>query len=54
MPELQQIVPLKLVEKYAIESALTRCLGNVAEAARKLKVSQATLYRKIKQYGLKT
>ncbi len=48
-----QIIPLKLVEKYAIESALSRCLGNVAEAASKLKISQATLYRKIKQYGLK-
>lgn len=51
--EKQHIVPLKMVEKYAIEAALTRCLGNVAEAANKLKVSQATLYRKIKQYGLK-
>ena len=48
-----RIVPLDLVEKYAIESALKRCLGNVAEAARKLKIGQATLYRKIKQYGLK-
>ncbi|MFA5812622.1 MAG: sigma-54 dependent transcriptional regulator [bacterium] len=48
-----RIVPLELVEKYAIESALKRCLGNVAEAARKLKIGQATLYRKIKQYGLR-
>lgn len=51
--EKHQVIPLKLVEKYAIESALSRCLGNVAEAAGKLKISQATLYRKIKQYGLK-
>ncbi len=49
----QKIIPLELVEKYAIESALKRCLGNVSEAARKLKIGQATLYRKIKQYGLK-
>ncbi|MFH0800170.1 MAG: sigma-54 dependent transcriptional regulator [Pseudomonadota bacterium] len=49
----QKILPLTLVEKYAIESALKRCLGNVAETARKLKVGQATLYRKIRQYGLK-
>jgi DNA-binding NtrC family response regulator len=52
-PNPDQIVPLKLVEKYAIESALTRCMGNVLETSKKLKVSQATLYRKIKQYGLK-
>ena len=45
--------PLELVEKYAIEAALKRCLGNVGEAARKLKIGQATLYRKIKHYGLK-
>ena len=48
-----KIIPLELVEKYAIESALRRCLGNVGETARKLKIGQATLYRKIKQYGLR-
>ncbi|MFH1830335.1 MAG: sigma-54 dependent transcriptional regulator [Pseudomonadota bacterium] len=48
-----KIIPLELVEKYAIEAALKRCLGNVGEAARKLKIGQATLYRKIKHYGLK-
>jgi len=48
-----RIIPLELVEKYAIENALKRCLGNVSEAARKLKIGQATMYRKIKQYGLK-
>ncbi len=48
-----RIIPLELVEKYAIEAALKRCYGNVGETARKLKIGQATLYRKIKQYGLK-
>ena len=48
-----RILPLDLVEKYAIEAALKRCLGSVSEAARKLKVGQATLYRKIRQYGLR-
>ncbi len=48
-----KIIPLELVEKYAIEAALRRCLGNVGEAARKLKIGQATLYRKIKHYGLR-
>ncbi len=50
----QKVIPLELVEKYAIEAALKRCLGNVSEAARKLKIGQATLYRKIKQYGLRS
>jgi len=49
----QKIIPLEMVEKYAIEMALKRCFGNVTEAARKLKIGQATLYRKIKRYGLK-
>jgi len=53
LPEEGKIIPLELVEKYAIEAALKRCMGNVAEAARKLKIGQATLYRKIKEYGLK-
>lgn len=51
--EGQKIIPLEQVEKYAIEAALIRCLGNVSEASNQLKIGQATLYRKIKQYGLK-
>lgn len=51
--DTQQIMPLDLVEKYAIESALRKCMGSVADAADKLKIGQATLYRKIKQYGLR-
>ncbi|MBI2345487.1 MAG: sigma-54-dependent Fis family transcriptional regulator [Deltaproteobacteria bacterium] len=49
----QTIVPLDLVEKYAIEAALEKCVGNVGEAAKRLKIGQATLYRKIRQYGLR-
>lgn len=51
--EEQKILPLELVERYAIEAALRQCMGNVSEASRKLKIGQATLYRKIKQYGLR-
>lgn len=50
----QKIIPLELVEKYAIEAALEKCNGNVGETAARLKIGQATLYRKIRQYGLKT
>jgi two-component system response regulator HydG len=49
-----KIIPLENVEKYAIEAALAKCMGSVAEASKQLKIGQATLYRKIKQYGLKT
>lgn len=49
----QKIIPLEQVERYAIEAALAKCLGNVSEASKQLKIGQATLYRKIKQYGLK-
>ncbi len=49
----EKVLPLTLVERYAIEAALRHCGGQVAEAARKLQIGQATLYRKIKQYGLR-
>lgn len=47
------ILPLDLVERYAIEDAIRKCMGNVSEAARKLNIGQATLYRKIRKYGLR-
>lgn len=49
-----QILPLNVVERYAIEAALKLCTGNVSKAARSLKIGQATLYRKIKEYGIET
>ena len=48
------VVPLEVMERYMIESALKQCIGNVAEAAKRLKIGQATMYRKIKQYGLRS
>ena len=50
----QKIIPLEQVEKYAIEAALAKCMGNVSDTARQLEIGQATLYRKIKEYGLKS
>ena len=49
----QKIVPLPLVEQYTIESTLDKCNGDVVLAAKKLQIGQATLYRKIKRYGIK-
>ena len=40
------IVPLWLVEKNAIESAITYCDGNIPKAAALLDVSPSTIYRK--------
>jgi DNA-binding NtrC family response regulator len=43
---------LEAVEKSAIEEALKKFEGNVLEAAKALKVGQATLYRKIRKFGI--
>jgi two-component system repressor protein LuxO len=48
----EDILPFKEVEKRVITEALRGCRGNVAEAARRLKLGQATLYRKIKKYNI--
>lgn len=47
-----KIVPLVDLEKNAIEVALMKFRGNISIVARKLKIGQATLYRKVKKYGL--
>ena len=48
----EELMTLEEVEKFAIESALKKCEGNVMEAAKRLKVGQATLYRKIRKFGI--
>lgn len=48
-----KILPLNMVERYAIEQAFKACTGNVAKTAQRLKIGQATLYRKLKQYGIR-
>ncbi len=50
--EVLEILPFREVEKRVIAQALRGCGGNVADAARRLKLGQATLYRKIKKYNL--
>ncbi|MBL4803981.1 MAG: helix-turn-helix domain-containing protein [Alphaproteobacteria bacterium] len=41
-----KIIPIRELELMAIEHALRVCKGNVQEAALRLKISPATLYRK--------
>ena len=48
----QQIIPLDELEKEAIKSALDVTRGNKRNAAKLLKISERTLYRKIKEYEL--
>jgi two-component system response regulator HydG len=45
--------PLTEVERYYIEQALAVTAGNREEAARMLGIGERTLYRKIKQWGLR-
>lgn len=50
--EENRIIPLIELERRAIELALIKFHGSVAIAAKKLKIGVATMYRKMKQYGL--
>ncbi|MCK6393476.1 sigma-54-dependent Fis family transcriptional regulator [Zoogloea sp.] len=43
---------LRELELEAVRAAMTRSGGNVSAAARSLKVARATLYRKLKQFGM--
>lgn len=54
MDEGGAILPMREVERRAITRALAICSGNVARAARRLQIGQATLYRRIKEYSLPT
>jgi DNA-binding NtrC family response regulator len=49
---LNNDVPLKEMERKMITNALERFHGNRRLAARVLMISERTLYRKIKEYGL--
>jgi transcriptional regulator of acetoin/glycerol metabolism len=43
---------LEDAERVAILQATRQCHGNLAEAARSLRISRSTLYRKMERYGL--
>ena len=47
------VVPLKRIEKKAIEHALRLSDGNISSAARQLNIGRATLYRKIREYDIR-
>jgi two-component system response regulator HydG len=46
-------LPLDQLEKYAIRNTLRLAAGNREQAAKMLGIGERTLYRKLKEYGLK-
>lgn len=44
------IVPLSVIERQAIERAISHCQGNVSRAAAMLEVSPSTIYRKLQSW----
>jgi transcriptional regulator of acetoin/glycerol metabolism len=51
-PETNEIRPLVDVEREVIKRAIEVTDGNFTVAAQKLGIGRATLYRKVKEYGL--
>ncbi len=49
---IEDVVPLDVLEKEAIKNALSYTRGNKRDAAKMLKISERTLYRKIKEYEI--
>ncbi len=47
-----EVIPLDEMEKEAIKNALDKTRGNKRNAAKMLKISERTLYRKIKEYDI--
>lgn len=48
----KKVQTINELESVAIEKAISEYNGNLTEAARALGIGRATLYRKVKQYGL--
>jgi len=51
-PGYEEILPMEEVERRAIVMALRVCKGHVGATAAALEIGTATLYRKIKRYGI--
>lgn len=52
IPDLTPLLPLKEVEKMHIINTLKRFKGHRGEVAKTLKISQSTLYRRLREYGI--
>ncbi len=51
-PETSPLMPMERLQKQAIQEALDQVGGNVVMAANLLGVGQATVYRKMKRFGI--
>jgi DNA-binding NtrC family response regulator len=49
----ETVIPLEKLKENAIKHALKISNGNIAEAAKKLKIGRATLYRLAEKYKIK-
>ncbi|QXM06442.1 sigma-54 interaction domain-containing protein [Crassaminicella indica] len=50
--QTEEIIPLKELEKDAIQKSIILCEGNISKAASKLGISRNTLYNKMKKYNI--
>ena len=50
--DAQKVMTMNEMESMAIENAIHEYNGNLTEAAKALGIGRATLYRKVKQYGI--
>ncbi len=46
------IIPFHQIEEEVILAALKACQGDIQETARRLEISRATIYRRLRQYGI--
>ncbi|MCX8056421.1 MAG: sigma-54 dependent transcriptional regulator [Ignavibacteria bacterium] len=51
--ETHEIIPLEKIKENALRHALKVTKGNIQEAARRLKIGRATIYRMMKEYNIK-
>lgn len=51
--ESHEIIPLEKVKENALRHALKVTKGNIQEAARRLQIGRATIYRMLKEYNIK-
>jgi len=51
--DVDEIVPIDILERESIIKAINTCGGNILKSAEMLGISRATIYRKIKKYNIK-
>jgi transcriptional regulator with PAS, ATPase and Fis domain len=52
VPYQDEVLPIEEMEKQLIKKAVSKYRGNKRKAANALKISERTLYRKLKEYDI--